>query len=87
MSDLTTLKKGSLRDGWTAELNDYAISCEWALNGDILLAGDITGNINGLEGTSGNPLWQLKKNMKGYLRLMSIQEVNHLRQREKMVAS
>lgn len=67
MSDLTTLKKGSLRDGWTAELNDYAISCEWALNGDILLAGDITGNINGLEGTSGNPLWQLKKKHEGLL--------------------
>ena len=61
MPDITAFKKGVLRDGWTSAVDDYAISCEWALFGKVLIAGDITGRINGFDGTTGKTLWQLEK--------------------------
>lgn len=48
--------KGMLHEGWTAEVDDYAIVCGWALGGNTLLVGDAVGGIYAFEGKSGNTL-------------------------------
>ena len=71
MSSLDKIKKGALRDGWTASVEDYAIACEWGLKGNILLTGDIKGNMYGFESKSGEILWE-KNNTHNNLLAMKI---------------
>ena len=37
-------KKGILRSGWTASVDDYAISGGWALGGEALMVADASGS-------------------------------------------
>ena len=68
MSKLRTLgprllsHKGALRDGWKARVDDYAITCEWAVDGQILLVGDVAGGIHAFNGKSGAILWRRRDN-------------------------
>ena len=58
---MSTLKtgdpKGILRQGWTAEVGDYAIAGGWACGGKVLVVCDAAGGVTGLDGASGTPLW------------------------------
>ena len=33
--------RGMFHEGWTAEVNDYAIACGWALKGKQFIVGDV----------------------------------------------
>ena len=33
--------RGMIHEGWTAEVNDYAIACGWALKGKQFIVGDV----------------------------------------------
>ena len=67
MPGLKNFKKGILRDGWTADIDDYVIVCEWALGGNSLLAGDVTGGISAFDSISGHTLWKRERNHDGLL--------------------
>ncbi len=34
--------RGMFHEGWTAEVNDYAIACGWALKGKQFIVGDVS---------------------------------------------
>ena len=53
--------QGMLHEGWSAEVEDYAIVCGWTLGGKALLVGDVAGGLYLFEGKSGTPLWQKKR--------------------------
>lgn len=73
MSDPVTFKaQGILREGWTAAVDDYALVCDWALGGDILLVADVSGTISAFEGTSGRLLWRKDHTHKGGLLVMAV---------------
>ena len=65
-------QEGVLREGWTASLDDYAIVCDWALDGNVLVVGDVMGNIRAYHGKSGRTLWQQKNIHEGGLLAMSV---------------
>ena len=64
--------QGMLHEGWSAEVEDYAIVCGWTLGGKALLVGDVAGGLYLFEGKSGSPLWQKKEVHKGGLLALSI---------------
>ncbi len=58
MSALKAQKpKGVIRNGWSATVDDYAIACSWACNGDVLVVADAAGGVFGLDSRSGSILW------------------------------
>ena len=70
---MTEIKpQGALRDGWSAEMGDYAICCEWALDGDILLVADVMGAIKAFDSKSGRVLWQQHESHNGSLLTMRV---------------
>ena len=42
--------RGMFHEGWTAEVNDYAIACGWALKGKQFIVGDVAGGLFAFEG-------------------------------------
>ena len=54
-------KKGILRRGWTASVDDYAISGGWSLGGEALMVADASGGIFAFDGKSGDVLWSQKE--------------------------
>ena len=64
--------KGMLHESWSAQANDYAIVCGWALQGKTFLVGDVAGGLYAFEGISGKLIWQIKDIHKGGLLAMSI---------------
>ena len=70
--------KGMLHEGWTAEVDDYAIVCGWALQGRSFLVGDAAGGLYSFEGKLGNILWQQKNIHEGGLLEMSIHPEGHV---------
>ena len=64
--------KGMLHEGWSAQVDDYAIVCGWALQGKTFLVGDVAGGLYAFEGISGKLIWQIKDIHKGGLLAMSI---------------
>ena len=44
--------KGMLHKGWSAQVDDYAIVCGWALKGKAFLVGDVAGGLYSFEGLS-----------------------------------
>ena len=54
-------KKGILRRGWTASVDDYAISGGWSLGGEALMVADASGGIFAFDGKSGDVLWSQQK--------------------------
>jgi len=37
--------RGMFHEGWTADVNDFAIVCGWATNGKLFIFGDVAGGI------------------------------------------
>jgi len=73
MSDLEAFTpKGMLHEGWSAQVDDYAIVCGWALQGKAFLVGDAAGGVYSFEGKSGKLIWRTKDIHKGGLLAMSI---------------
>ncbi|WP_320663908.1 hypothetical protein [Prochlorococcus sp. MIT 1223] len=64
--------KGMLHKGWSAQVEDYAITCGWVLQGKAFLVGDSVGGIYAFEGKSGDVIWNKKEVHKGGLLAMSI---------------
>ena len=54
-------KKGILRRGWTASVDDYAISGGWSLGGEVLMVADASGGIFAFDGKSGDVWWSQQK--------------------------
>ena len=46
--------KGMLHEGWSAQVDDYAIVCGWALEGQTFLVGDVAGAFTHLRGNLEN---------------------------------
>ena len=58
MSDLNASgPKGALRQGWSAEVGDYAIAGGWSLAGEALIVGDAEGGVYAFDGKSGATAW------------------------------
>tara|TARA_Y100001968_G_scaffold139835_1_gene127961 strand:- start:696 stop:1775 length:1080 start_codon:yes stop_codon:yes gene_type:complete len=75
MPDIRELRlqgQGMLHEGWSNEVDDYAIVCGWALSGEAFVVGDAAGGIYAFEGKSGSTLWQRKEVHEGGLLSMSI---------------
>tara|TARA_B100000945_G_scaffold116449_1_gene92527 strand:+ start:13 stop:378 length:366 start_codon:yes stop_codon:yes gene_type:complete len=64
--------KGMLHEGWSAQVDDYAIACGWSLQGKAFLVGDVAGGLYSFEGNSGELIWQTKEIHKGGLLAISI---------------
>ena len=45
--------RGMFHEGWSAEVEDYAIVCGWALEGKLSIVGDVVGGLYGFEGDTG----------------------------------
>tara|TARA_Y100001968_G_scaffold309723_1_gene329836 strand:- start:742 stop:1821 length:1080 start_codon:yes stop_codon:yes gene_type:complete len=52
---------GMLHESWSAQVDDYAIICGWALGGNSFLVGDAAGGLHAFEGKSGVRLWKKNK--------------------------
>ena len=78
MPDLRGFRaKGMLHEGWTAQVDDYAIVCGWALAGEYFLVGDVAGGLYAFEGKSGAISWHRKAVHEGGLLAMSIHPEGH----------
>ena len=66
--------RGMLHDGWSAQVNDYAIVCGWSMSGKIFNVGDASGDIHAFNGIEGESLWVNKSAHKGGLLGMSINQ-------------
>ena len=59
-------------EGWTAEVNDYAIACGWALKGKQFIVGDVAGGLFAFEGDTGKIIWEKENTHSGGLLAMAI---------------
>ena len=59
-------------DGWSAEVDDYAIACGWALGGELFIVGDVVGGLYAFEGDTGKIIWKKNETHSGGLLAMSI---------------
>ena len=58
MSRLTVhASRGVLRQGWSAEVGDYAIAGGWTSRGEALVVGDAAGGVYAFDGKSGTTKW------------------------------
>ena len=64
--------RGMFHEGWTAEVNDYAIACGWALKGKQFIVGDVAGGLFAFEGDSGKIIWKKENTHSGGLLAMAI---------------
>ena len=77
--------EGVLRDGWTKEVSDYVLACEWALGGKALIIGDAIGGLFAYDGKSGERIWGLSdQHNGGLLRLKFIPKENSSLRRVRM---
>ena len=61
MPDLNTFApQGMLHQGWSAQANDYALSCGWGHKGKTLLIGDVAGGLYAFKADSGELRWTRK---------------------------
>ncbi len=73
MPDLEPFEpRGMLHNGWTAQVKDYAIDCDWALMGKTFIVGDASGGLICFEGNSGNVLWERDNFHQGGLLSLSV---------------
>ena len=58
MPDLNTFApQGMLHQGWSAQANDYALSCGWGHKGKTLIIGDVAGGLYAFNADSGELRW------------------------------
>ena len=73
MPDLESFKpQGMLHEGWSTQVDDYALACGWTEQGKNLLVADVSGGINAFDGHSGSKLWNIKEAHQGGLLTMAI---------------
>ena len=68
----TDKPKGILREGWSANVADYAIAGGWALDGEILVVSDVAAGISAFDGKSGISVWTIEACHEGGLLAMAI---------------
>ena len=79
MSDIEPFPpQGMLHQGWTAEVNDYVISCGWALNGKIFLSADTSGGLYAFDGINGNIIWKKENIHSSGILAMSISPLGNI---------
>ncbi len=61
-----------LHEGWSAQVDDYALACGWTEQGKQLLIADAGGGIHSFEGQSGTKIWHKKGVHEGGLLAMAI---------------
>ena len=77
--------RGMFHEGWTAEVNDYAIACGWALKGKQFIVGDVAGGLFAFEGDTGKIIWKKKiHTLVVYLQWPFIQRVKFLQHQVRM---
>ena len=64
--------QGMLHEGWTAQVDDYALACGWTDKGNSLLVGDVAGGLSLFAGDSGELVWQRKEMHAGGLLALAI---------------
>ena len=69
---VSTQPEGVIRSGWSAEMDDYAIACDWANSGDLLIVCDVSGGIKAFDSKSGKPIWEHSETHKGGLLAMAV---------------
>ena len=73
MSDLKAFApQGMLHEGWTAQVDDYALDCGWTDAGRHLLVADVAGGLSLFSGDSGELIWQKKELHQGGLLALAI---------------
>ena len=79
MPDLRLFKpQGMLHEGWTAQVDDYALTCGWLFKGDALLVADVCGGLYSFDGSTGSINWQTKELHQGGLLAMAIHPEQNL---------
>ncbi len=61
-----------LHEGWTAQVDDYGLGCEWLQDGKCLLIGDVAGGIYAFDGLTGRKVWNRKEIHQGGLLAMAV---------------
>ena len=56
--------QGMLHEGWSAEVEAYAIVCGWILGGKALFVGDVAGGLYLFEGNLEPPFGRKKRSIK-----------------------
>ena len=64
--------RGMLHEGWSSEVDDYAIVCGWAMGGKIFIVGDAAGGLYAFDSLKGNTIWKNDNVHKGGLLAISI---------------
>ena len=67
-----------LRDNWTANVDDYPISCSWANKINTLMVSDVSGGIFAFDGESGNVIWESTNNHDNALLTTSLNYLDDL---------
>ena len=70
--------RGMLHEGWTSEVDDYAIVCGWAMGGKIFVVGDAAGGLYAFDSLKGNTIWKNDNVHKGGLLAISINLVGDI---------
>ena len=79
MPDLTSFKpQGMLHEGWSAQVNDYALACGWTEDCQILITGDVAGGLYAFEGSSGSLIWQHQEVHQGGLLALAVHPLRSL---------
>ena len=73
MPDLASFKpQGMLHEGWSAQVDDYALACGWTEQGKHLLVADAAGGIYAFDSLSGSKTWHQQEAHQGGLLAMAI---------------
>ena len=64
--------QGMLHEGWSAQADDYALTCGWGEKGKTLLVGDVAGGLYAFNADSGNLIWNKKDVHQGGLLALAI---------------
>ena len=64
--------QGMLHEGWSAQADDYALTCGWGGNGQSLFVGDVAGGLYAFRADSGELIWDQKESHQGGLLAMAV---------------
>lgn len=64
--------QGTLLEGWSAEVEDYAIAGGWMQDGEHLVVADASGGVYAFDGQSGSNIWFSKESHEGGVLSMAI---------------
>ena len=64
--------QGALLEGWSAEVEDYAIAGGWMQDGDSLVVADASGGVYLFDGKSGSNIWFSEESHEGGVLSMAV---------------